>query len=56
MKAVHIPGVDIRIPDVLSQWDLGEEHRLRFKEVTEGLGPKEMYAYLNLCMIGRPAA
>ena len=37
-----------RIPDALSRWDLGEEHRLWFKEVTEGLGPKEMYVHPGL--------
>ena len=39
MQAVHIPGVENQIPDALSRWDLGEEHRLWFKEVTKG-GPK----------------
>ena len=48
MKAVHIPGVENQILDVLSCWELGKEHRLRFREVTEGLGAKEMYAYPGL--------
>ena len=48
MKAVHIPGVENRIPDALCHWELGEEHRLRFREVTEGLGPKEIYVYPGL--------
>ena len=56
MKAVHIPGVKNRIPDALSHWELGEEHRLRFREVTERLGAEEIYVYpglFKLCMIGR---
>ena len=48
MKAIHIPGVENRIPDALSRWELGEEHRLRFREMSEGMGPKEVYVYPGL--------
>ena len=48
MKAVHIPGVKNLIPDALSHWGLGEEHRPWFREVMEGLGIKEMYVYPGL--------
>ena len=48
MKAIHITGVENQIPDALSRWELGEEHRLRFREVMEGLGPKEIYVYPGL--------
>ena len=48
MKAVHIPGVENRIRDALSRWELGEEYRLRFREVTERLGTEEIYVYPGL--------
>ena len=48
MKAVHIPGVENPIPDALSCWELGEEHRLRFREVTKGLVAKEINVYPGL--------
>ena len=41
MKAVHIPGVENRIPHALSRWELGEE-------MSEGMGPKEVYVYPGL--------
>ena len=36
------------VTEALSRWELGEEHRLQFREVTEGLGAKEIYVYPGL--------
>ena len=35
VRAKHIPGRDNRLPDLLSRWSLGDEHKDRFYELTQ---------------------
>ena len=36
LRVVHRRGVDNEIPDSLSRWSLGPEHRKKFNELTKG--------------------
>jgi hypothetical protein len=36
LRSVHIPGVDNRIPDELSRWDLGTSHQQKFWSLVQG--------------------
>ena len=35
VRAKHIPGRDNRLPDLLSRWSLGDEHKERVYELTQ---------------------
>ena len=48
IRAVHIRGVDNRIPDALSRWDLGIEHQQCFEEQTAGMVVTEKFVYEGL--------
>lgn len=48
IRSNHIAGVENRIPDALSRWHLGQEHRDRFHQLTAGLNAKEVFVYEGL--------
>ena len=48
IRAVHIAGVDNRIPDGLSRWDMDEMQKGRFMQLVEGLETKEVFVYDGL--------
>ena len=45
IQVVQIKGVDNHIPDVLSRWELGREHRQCFSELTAGMMMTEKRVY-----------
>ena len=48
IRAHHIPGVENRIPDALSRWDIDPMQRERFWQYTEGAGAREIFVYDGL--------
>ena len=48
IRGNHIPGIENRIPDSLSRWHLGPEHRQNFKRQVSGLRVKQIYVYEGL--------
>lgn len=48
IKAVHIPGVSNRIPDLLSRWDLEPSARTEFEVRTEGFRVRERFVSSGL--------
>ena len=41
LRGEHIPGIDNRLPDLLSRWGLGAQFQAEFNERTQGLDAKE---------------
>ena len=48
IRANHIPGVENRIPDALSRWHSGAQHREAFWRQVSGLVVKEVFVYEGL--------
>ena len=48
IKAVHIPGVDNRLPDLLSRWPLDSSARKRFLELTRE-APMDLVSVSDSC-------
>ena len=46
--AIHIPGVENRLPDYLSRWDAAPGFRHKFFKATEGLGFTEIPCYPSI--------
>ena len=48
IRARHIPGVDNRLPDLLSRWHKGPEYQTEFLERTQNTESKEIFIYDGL--------
>lgn len=48
VKAVHLAGVDNRIPDMLSRWEISSQARDQFLKKNQGLGMKQKFVYAGL--------
>lgn len=48
VKAVHIPGANNRIPDLLSRWETNPKAEREFMARTEGIRVREMFVYSGL--------
>ena len=48
IRARHIPGVDNRLPDLLSRWHKGPEYQAEFIERTSNIHSKEIFIYEGL--------
>ena len=48
IRAHHISGVENRIPDALSRWDIDPMQRERFWRYTEGASAREIFVYDGL--------
>ncbi len=48
IRAVHLPGEDNRLPDLLSRWCLGDRYAKEFHARTDGLRKKEIFVFQGL--------
>ena len=48
IRAKHIPGVDNRLPDLLSRWHKGPEFQSEFASRTQNVSKKEIFIYDGL--------
>ena len=48
IRGNHIPGIENRIPDALSRWHLGEQHKQQFKSQVLGLEVRQIFVYEGL--------
>ena len=48
IRANHIPGVQNRIPDALSRWDMSPKHQQEFWDQVKGLDVNEVFVYKGL--------
>ena len=50
LRAVHLPGVQNRLPDLLSQWQISRQAREQFRELTAGRNMTQVRA--QECFLG----
>ena len=48
IQAIHLPGVDNRLPDLLSRWSLGEQYQAEFQRVIGDSPATQIYVYPGL--------
>ena len=48
IRGHHIPGVENRIPDCLSRWNLSDVYETKFREQVKGLHVQEVFVFEGL--------
>ena len=48
IRARHIPGVDNRIPDLLSRWHMGVQFQTEFQERTKNVSTTHIFVFEGL--------